>query len=87
MPRKGSRPIRSEVEKVSKNDALWAIVGWMGSYEGHHGTLEDLTNEGLDDAALLEEDFPAEIVAGYRLARSTAEKHDNALLRERARGR
>jgi hypothetical protein len=83
------------VEQVSKNEALWAIVGWMGSYEGMSGTtLEDLTIGGATDEALTNdwytdggEGIPADIVAGYRLARAMAEKHDSALLRERARRR
>lgn len=83
MPRRD----RTDVEKVSKNDAVWAIVGWMGAYEGRSGIpLEELLSESrTDDELTGEEGIPAEIVAGYRLALREARRHDDALLRARGR--
>lgn len=60
-------------KRITSQQALAAVVHWMGSYEGLSGsTLADLLEDGTDDATLLAdrdgEGIPADVLAGYRYA-------------------
>jgi hypothetical protein len=66
---------------VSRVDALSGIVEWMGAYEGRDGTtLSALVEEGATDEEILEEEqIPAEILAGFRLAVRELETEERRL--------
>lgn len=54
---------------VSREDALWAVVTWMGSYEGRSGAMvADMDALGFSDEEMVADEVPEDMVAGYRLA-------------------